>query len=553
MPDCLRLKWMLVVAAMSCVQGIATMNCAAQGMQFYTVSGVVKDHLSGEPIERALVDGQFDAVLTDSEGRFELRLPEGVSQLRVRRPGYLDTARFGGSAVRVSENMAPLTLYLTPTASITGRVTITNGGDADSIVFTAYRRRTMNGHERWVPAGTATTNSDGVFRMFDMEAPASYVLCSSAREDQTGPRRRGRATSGYASVCYPGSPGDASANLLNLGLGQRADVEIPIARQTFYPVTLTEQNNPKGQGMSIEIHDQSGIPVGLPVQWNQDRQTAEAELPNGSYYADARGWGESVSYARVDFKVSDRPVSGLPLTMLPLAPLAVEVHKEFTATTEKNRGVMEGTLSDMNGGVNLVLIPTDAMTEGGGGQPLRHPQGADSGQYELLNVTPGRYWVQASYFLGGYISSITSGGVDLMREPLVVGPGNTAEPINITVRNDPGEIDCTVNSLPMGPQGATVAVSLHFNSSMVFAIPSGPRGPNLPRAPVFSGRPAQIMNLPPGTYHVVAFDSYRDLDNMDTQELAKVAEQGKTVTVAAGGTANVQVDLIKADVEGLNP
>jgi len=144
------------------------------------VSGVVKNSLTGQPIPRALVNAQTDAVLTDSEGRFELRLQEGGAWLQVRRPGYSNMDRRGGHMVRVGAKMAALTLYLIPSAGITGRLTGTNGGDAANIAFTAYFRRTVNGHDRWLPAGAATTNGDGIFKMYDMAAPATYVLCSRA-------------------------------------------------------------------------------------------------------------------------------------------------------------------------------------------------------------------------------------------------------------------------------------------------------------------------------------------------------------------------------------
>ena len=50
------------------------------------VNGVVKNSLTGPPIERALLDGQIDAALSDRDGRFELHLPcGGYWQLQVRR------------------------------------------------------------------------------------------------------------------------------------------------------------------------------------------------------------------------------------------------------------------------------------------------------------------------------------------------------------------------------------------------------------------------------------------------------------------------------------
>jgi hypothetical protein len=52
---------------------------------------------------------------------------------------------------------------------------------------------------------------------------------------------------------------------------------------------------------------------------------------------------------------------------------------------------------------------------------------------------------------------------------------------------------------------------------------------------------------------VVALDTSRNLDDADSKELATLAEQGKSVTVVAGGTVNVQVEPMKPAGEGLNP
>jgi hypothetical protein len=61
------------------------------------------------------------------------------------------------------------------------------------------------------------------------------------------------------------------------------------------------------------------------------------------------------------------------------------------------------------------------------------------------------------------------------------------------------------------------------------------------------------MNLAPGTYRVIALDASRNLDDADSKELATLAEQGKSVTVVAGGTVNVQVEPMISAGEGLNP
>ena len=140
-----------------------------------------------------------------------------------------------------------------------------------------------------------------------------------------------------------------------------------------------------------------------------------------------------------------------------------------------------------------------------------------------------------------------------MREPLVVGHGNSTEPVEITLRNDGGEIDCTLSSLPNGAEDAGAVPAEESQMTIVYAIPAGSGTSTLPRAAASPRTPARIMNLAPGTYHVVALDANRNLDDADSKGLATLAEQGKSVTVLAGGTINVQVEPIKSAGEGLNP
>ena len=76
---------------------------------------------------------------------------------------------------------------------------------------------------------------------------------------------------------------------------------------------------------------------------------------------------------------------------------------------------------------------------------------SDGSSFEIDNVGPGRYWVEPSPF-EGYVSSITSGGVDLARDPLVVGAGSTSAPIEVTLRNDSGTISAQLATGEIGEQ-----------------------------------------------------------------------------------------------------
>jgi hypothetical protein len=518
---------------------------AQQTHDSYTVTGVVKNSATGQPVARALVDGQSDAALTDSQGRFELHLTQRFTQLQVRRPGYTGGERGGFRSLSLDAETTNLTLYLTPTATITGHITVESGADPPNVTFMAFKRRQVRGHERWLMASNAVTNSDGIFRMYEIEAPATYVLCGRPHPEPVGSPEPNKPLFGYPLQCFPAGSAEGS-DVLNLSAGQQADLDILLAKQRFYPVTIATTNNPQGPGgVGIQIRYSNGLDASQGVRWNEQTHTWEVELPNGSYYAEGRSQcGKTICYGRVDFKVANTSLQGLRLVVVPLAPVAVAVHKDFTdnvAERDTVRRIANGRSTPLNVGLNLELLPADDITNGWGARPIRHPAGSDSDLLALEGVTPGRYWVQASYFHNGYVSAITSGGVDLMKEPLVVGAGNSTAPIEITLRNDGGQIDCVVVDRSGGPSGA-----------QVYAIPMGPHISRILQIGGSMGGRVSISNLAPGTYSVIALDGFSDLNSMDTRELDRLAEKGKTVTVTAGGNVNVQIGVTHTSAEEQN-
>lgn len=542
--------------AAACALGLAVPCCIAQdSAATYPVQGMVLDRVSGQPIARALVDANADAVLTDNDGHFELNLPGGTREINIRRPGY--GSRFGGiaQAVTVGANMPDLTFYLIPNSLITGHVTLSTGDEADGIRIMAYRKRIVNGRERWTLQGVVNTNSEGAFRLANLEAPASYLLYSMPAHDGVGPIAPGATSYGYPSSYYPGVADFSAASVLTLSPGQQAQADFSLTRQPFYPVTIAVANHSEGRGIPIQIYDSSGRVLEFGTRWNPEQGTAQVNLPSGRYYAEARFGGEEQAYGRVDFTVAGGPVSGLSMAMLPLHPVPVEIRKEFTANSSTGpQGSITSGPVDFNAGLNLMLASADAFEMGGRGGGLRHvPGSTDSSLFEIENVAPGRYWVETNLF-EGYVSSITSGGVDLMREPLVIGPGNATAPIEVTLRNDAGSISGQLNqstsvetaSVGTAPVGTASALGV-VSRAHIYAIPLFPTASSVPQTVAQTTGQFSISNLAPGSYHVIALEDAEEIDPTDTQEIAKYTGKGQTITVEANGTANVQLDLIRTN------
>ena len=514
----------------------------------YPVQGVVLNTLTHQPIARVLVDAIEDATLTDGDGHFELKLPAGQRLINIRRPGYSGDRLDSVHMVRVAPEMPGFTFNLTPTATITAHVSLSTGEDAGAISFTVFRRGSFNGHVRWSQQGNANTNSEGILRIEDVESPASFVLCSAPSHDRniampTSPD----VTYGLPSVCYPdafaSSPDNSaisSANLLNLVLGQQAEATITLTREPFYRVSIAVPNHPASQGVYVQVRDAGGRPLEYWSHWNPQQGVAEINLPDGQYSAELRSNGATPSYGRVDFKVTNAPVSGLTAMLIPMHPLLVHVHRDFTVTDpQANGNVLAGILAsrpEANAGVNLNLANVNSLAgdAGGGLQPAKGA--SDPTLFQLENISPGRYWVETFPF-EGYVTSITSGGVDLTRQPLVIGAGDTVAPIEITLRNDGGQIKGSLNQ-----SQSTSPASAELSTTYIYAIPAFPTTTPLQRTESQNGLPFSFANLTPGAYKVVATD--KEIDPNDTAQLAPYAAKGQDVTIEASGTENLQLDIV---------
>jgi hypothetical protein len=344
---------------------------------------------------------------------------------------------------------------------------------------------------------------------------------------------------------------------LSLSPGQHAEVELSLVREPFYRVIFSVPNVAPGVPVGVQIYDESGRALDYTPFWKSQLSVAEVYLPSGGYYAEGTSDSASAVYGRVDFQVAGRPVSDLVLHMLPLNPVRVEVHKDFTASASSTPNDRFGSGLTREGpdpGVNLNLSSADStMSELGWGGLYPAKGSNDPNLFQIEHVTPGRYWVWP-FSSFGYVNSITSGGVDLTREPLVVGPGGTTTPIQIYLRNDVGQISATVtppnsSAPPSGGPRAPGEITLSY----LYAFPVSRTTAILPQSQGQGSDPIVLANLAPGQYRVLAFDKPQDIDLSDPQQLARINSLGQLVNVTPGNTAAVQVDLIHASTEAAFP
>jgi len=579
-PGCFSSRCMLLLATAGCAFALISPYRPARSQEqppsdtvTYPVDGVVENSLTHQPIARVLVSSMSDEVLSDNEGRFELHLPAGMGEIRLRRPGY------GGGGfmsmmmpdmphrIIVAAGMAPLILYLTPAASIVAHVTLSSGDEPDGVRFTLYRRQAVNLYAQWAPIGNTVSDSQGDVRFPALSAPASYVFCSAASSDHAGPAAPGVRVYGYPGLCFPGGIDFASAIAapLKLGPGQDAEFDVALDRQPFYPVTISVSGAGQNPAPFIQVHTASGEPTDFATYRDGPNGPTVFHLPNGSYYAEASaGRGlDSRRYARVDFTVAGGPVSGLMLVPVPVQPLSVEIRRDFTASTGEdsqppagfrlpgNFPNDSGLPDDSSPAVNISLVPPlDTAMGSVLGGALRHATSAPEGDYLWDITAQGRFRVQVNSFGPYYVSSITMGATDLARDLLVIGPGGSTQPIEIVLRNDFGQLLCTY-APPPSSSAPSAPAAIDFNPVFVYAIPLFPSVERLHQGIArAAGQPSIPLALPPGSYLVVAALGPQQIDLDDAPLMSRLNAAGQKVTIQPGQTTTVAFDKLIGGDDG---
>jgi hypothetical protein len=545
-----RLRSLLLIVATLAAGRLCAQNLAPGAG--YPVRGSVVNSVTGAPVPRALVELNADlAALTDGNGQFAFdNVPGQMYVISVSKPGYLgaghaEQAHFGGAGVMhgeslparrvvVGPDMPNLSFSITPEGAISGQVTLSTGDTPDGIRVQVYQRRIENGRPVWDMAGMATTRSDGTFRLGGL-TPGSYMLNTMASMDNPGELGNNQAAVwGFPPVYYPGVTDPGAAGILTVGPGQQAEADFTLTHQQFFPVTIAVRSADGGLPANFEILDAGGQQTGFPARYEPRDQVVHASVPNGRWIVDAHSYGRAMGWGRATFQVASTAATvAVSLQEVPRIP--VVINRNFSAANSQSSG---------NGpGVNLTLVDADAFDARGGGYLVPSP--GEPGSWQLNLTQPGTYWVQATAFPPGYIASITSGGVDLASNPLLIAPGSPVSPIDVTLRDDGGSIAGQITGATAAGSGATAAPGEH-PLVWIYAIPLFPAATDLPQAFVREDGSFTMANLAPGPYRVVACDTPQEIDFHSAESVGAWAGQGQTVTVDAGGSASVSLAITHA-------
>jgi len=516
-----------------------------------TIHGTVVNGVTHEPIGRALVrspERQL-AVLTDNEGHFALPLEVGDGKpLSGRSWGNVLIARKPGFVAQPDPwyVVAPgkeVTIALTPEALLIGHVLLPSSEAADRLQVEIYRRQVEDGQAHWVSAGTTRTKSNGEFRFAELVEGSYKLLTRESLDRDPVNVHPGSQVFGYPPAYFPNANDFSSAEPIQLAAGQTLQVAISLVGQAYYPVKVPVANVSAGAGIRVSVSPQGRKGPGYSLGYQADGQI-QGLLPNGTYTIEATSFSPIAATGLVNITVKGAAIEGPRLIMLPNRAIPVEVREEFSLPEDSGspQSSLRGSKTSLKGPnpyLTLYLDSADDVVERRG-DSLQSSPGAGGNSLLIDNVPPGRYWVRVRS-TRGYASSVSSGGVNLRREPLVVP---SSGPIEITMRDDWAEVDGTVEGMAAMIATESANRSALFSPEVYF-VPQPDNPGEFHDARVAPDGTIHSAQVPPGLYRVLAFDrpqanlAYHDAEGMRAYE-----SEGQLIRLEPGPNEPLRLQVI---------
>lgn len=447
----------------------------------------------------------------------------------------------------VRPDQTELNLYLDPEALITGHVTIPGMEGDLQVGLELYHRDVVEGQVRWLQVGFAMTWADGEFRFAELKA-GDYKLVARENLDRDPlTSTPGGQLFGYPPVYYPGAPDFSTAVPIHIAAGETFEANITPVRRAYHRVRIPVENPAAGQGMMVNLYPMGHPGPGYALGYDLANESITGTLPDGNYTVEANARGETGSTGILNFSVRGAAVEGPRLTLVPNASIPVRVREELkpgqSIFTEALPPVEASTGGMRARQVNLQVILTPVGEFEGEAAVSRPSEGSGEDVLVIPNIRPGRYRVAVSSAVG-YAASVVSGSTDLLHQPLTIGLGGAGSPLEITLRDDGGEVDGTVED--PGADRRPEHNGRFQNPRYIYFLPTSGSSGQFRQA--MSGNDGSFASpqLPPGTYRVLAFDRPQpELAVAREEDLQKLDFRSRLLDLEPGEQKNLRLTTIR--------
>jgi uncharacterized GH25 family protein len=517
--------WTLVAAALLAQQVSTTRAVKAP------VEGRVINSLNGEAVRKATVilrahdqdHGPSYADETDANGHFSIDdVESGEYAVFAERPGFMmqSTGATGAPPpsikIEKGQNIADLTIRLTPLGVIAGRVLDADGDPVRGATVRALRYSYVAGKKELTNAEQVQSGDNGEFRLFGLRAGTFYLKATHFRRGSGWPPAS-------VSTYYPGASDESHAAPVMLRAGAQLRgfdirlqatsgytirVESSEAERTNsrFPVFLLNKEGFANQGGAI-FFSSNIVFSGVPPGWYEVLAIRQPE-------------GEKPRYARLAVEVVNADVDGGTLNFLPAADISGSVRVEGGAA----KG-FEGLRVDLR-----QTRPTPMM---GSSSAEVKPDGS----FLLKDVPPGAHELAIAGKAGLYLKSLRLGDKQLTDwridvtsklEGLVIVLGADMGELEGSVQNGKGEpvLRARVNAIAYGDQASRT----DFNR-FAFTDEKGE---------------FKIKDVAPGEYKIFAWEDVPVGAPQDPEFRKPFEKRAVSVKMQPNGHEKVQVTAIAA-------
>jgi Carboxypeptidase regulatory-like domain len=471
------------------------------------VDGYVVNAVTGEPVPRARVtlDGPAGQsfLSTDNSGRWSFsNVACGPIRMMVSRPGFLNGAPSSTNVLTSGTPLHGITMRLTPTSVIAGKVTDDQGDPVMNAPVAVLTSRIADGGRTFQVTGNTNTNDLGEFRIPGLNA-GKYIVC--ARSNQRG----GGDPVMLGESCYPGPAGDTgAANAIDLSAGREMRVDFTLRQVSTVHVRGVISGLPKPQGVALTlvrrgVNNPSGA---TPARITPDGKFDVAWVAPGSYILSTDYFESGARFvARVPVEVGDADLDDIP----------VHLDSGFTINGTVRTESKSGGASDRQ--FSIVLKSSDPLF---GVAPARW--GPDHSTFSIADMMPGNYRLDATPPGKFFVKSATLAGRDLLAGEVSIN--QSAGPIDLVLSDDGGTIDALVSDPADQPAPGSWI--------MVF-----PQGRQIPRiAMTGPDGHARLQGLAPGAYRIYAWDDVRQVEYANPVWMQRYETNGASLTVQASQT-----------------
>jgi hypothetical protein len=511
----------------------------------YQLSGTVVNSITGKPVPRVLVHLTVPeaAILTGPEGDFSFNgVREGIAEIQLTKPGYFRPGQHEASIlpyrVNVGKDTGKLALKLAPTAAVGGTILGNGEEPLEGVQVRVLMWKVFNGRRQLFPqTANAVSDEDGNYRISHL-LPGRYYLsvnASGVSRSILGAQTANGGETYPASVYFPAGNDVAGTEPLDLSAGQYKEANFSLKTVRSFRIA-GKISNPGDWKLNPPIFvDELQQPIILPNRFEPQSGSFEfRNIPEGRYRLQLGGINAKgqFSYTFQTLAVHSN-LPDLRFAIRSGVNIPVLVQQDFVhGGLPRGHCWSGGSPAEMHESdcsdypavqVEMRSLDYWQLEFRSDRQPLKEG-------FSVRGVAPGRYSVRASPIFGGYVQSLRCNGIDLLREPLIVGEGGDVGPIEVVLRDDGATLQ---TKIPAASPDQPVQIVV-FPEPMTSEPQTTARG---------FGNEIGLGPLAPGTYKVFAFDSNEELE-ISADTVSKYAAQATTVTVGANENARVVLELI---------